>query len=261
MGGLDLVDHPFLVGGRKGVVVGRRELAGPRIKHLHHLGAGIDLVAHVGGDRIGQMGQQLVQQGGLLEGHRLDHGVVLGAFALHRVGGQGPGGADKAEHGGLVADIAAQAAEHFTHKRQGLGRIQGPQGIHLGLGADGGLDDRTATFDDVEVDAHARQGREDVGKEDHAIGLEGVEGLHRDLIGEIRVLGAFAEARVPVAQVPVDLHVTTGLAHHPDRRTLHLLTSGGAQQQGGGSRHGEKRGQGRTYPMAAPFSTLASQSS
>ena len=187
MGGLDLVDHPLLVGSGEGVVVNGRELAGPGIKQLNHLGAGVDLVAHVGGNRIGEMAQQLVQHRWLLERHGLDDGVVLGALAFHGIGSQGPGGPHKSQNGGLVAHIGPQPAEHFTHKGKGSGWIEGPQGIHLGLGADGGLDDRALALDDVEVDSHPWQGGENVGKQNHAIGLEGVEGLHRDLIGEIGI--------------------------------------------------------------------------
>jgi hypothetical protein len=61
------------------------------------------------------------------------------------------------------------------------------------------VDQGALALDDVEVDPHARQGREDVGEQDHAVGLEGAEGLHRDLIGEIGVLRALAEAGMAVA--------------------------------------------------------------
>jgi hypothetical protein len=50
-------------------------------------------------------------------------------------------------------------------------------------------------LDDVEIDPHAGQRREDVGEQDHAIGLEGVEGLHRDLVGEIGVFANAPESR------------------------------------------------------------------
>jgi hypothetical protein len=173
--------------------------------------------------------QQLVQQRRLPEGHRLDHRIGLGAFALHRIGGQGPGGTHEAEHRGSIAHIGPQAAQHLAHEGQCFGRVEGPQRIHLGLAADGGFDDRPLALDDVEVDPHARQRREDVGEEDHAIGLEGVKGLHRDLIGEIGVFRTLTEARMAIAQVAIHLHITACLAHHPHRRPLHLLTSGGAQ--------------------------------
>mgnify|MGYP000179471320 CR=1 FL=1 len=88
----------------------------------------------------------------------------------------------------------------------------------------------TKYYDDVEVDAHARQGREDVGEEDHAIGLERLEGLHRDLVGEIGVLRAFAETGMAIAQVAIHLHVAAGLAHDPDRGTVNGFTPQGAQK-------------------------------
>ena len=50
MGLLDQVDHLLLIGSCKNVIVGRAQLAGPGIEHLHHLGAGIDLIAQVTGN-------------------------------------------------------------------------------------------------------------------------------------------------------------------------------------------------------------------
>ena len=240
VGLLDQLHHLALIGSGEGVVIRGAQLTGPGIKHLHHLGAGIDLIAQVGGDRFSEVVEQLVQQLRLAEGHRLDHRIVLAALAFHHVGGQGPRGAYKTQHGGLVAHAAAQPAEHLTHKRHGFSGHQRPQGFHLGQAADRVVDLRALAFDDVEINPHAGQRREDVGEQDHAVGLEGVERLHRDLIGEIRVLGALAEGGVLIAQVAVDLHVPAGLAHHPDRRTLHLLSTGGAQQQGQGVTHGAR---------------------
>ena len=240
VGLLDQLHHLALIRSSKRVVVRGAQLTGPGIKHLHHLGAGIDLIAQVGGDRFSEVVEQLVQQLRLAEGHGLDHRIVLAALAFHHIGGQGPRSAHKTQHRGVVANAAAQPAEHLANKWHGFSGHQRPQGFHLGQVADRIVDLGALAFDDVEINPHAGQRREDVGEQNHAVGLEGVVGLHRDLVGEIWVLRAFAEGGVFIPQIPVDLHVPAGLTHHPDRRTLHLLPTGGAQQQGQGVTHGAR---------------------
>ena len=178
------------------------------------------------------MVEQLVQDVGFAEGHGLDHRVVLAALAFHHVGGQGPGGTNETENSSLVTNALAQTTQHLSHEGHRLGGVQRAQGIHLGHAPDRIADLGAFALDDVEIDPHARQGCEDVGEQDHAVGLEGVERLHRDLVGEIRVFGPLSEAGVLVPQVPVDLHVATGLAHHPHRRTLHRFTARSTQEQG-----------------------------
>ena len=70
--------------------------------------------------------------------------------------------------------------------------------------------------------------------------LNFLRGQGADVIEEVKaeLVRICREAGVTVAQVAIHLHVAPGLAHHPHGRPLHLLTSGGAQQQGGGSGHG-----------------------
>ena len=103
-----------------------------------------------------------MQQLRFAEGHRFDHGVVLAAFAFHHIGGQGPGGTHKAEYGSFIANRLTQAAKYLAHKRHRLGRLQGPQCLYLGEVADWVLDQGPLALNDVEVDPHPRQGREDV---------------------------------------------------------------------------------------------------
>ena len=114
---LDQIHHLFLIGRSKGVVVRRAQLTSPRIKHLHHLGAGINLITQVIGDRLCEVVEQLVQDLGFAEGHGLDHRVVLAALALHHVGSQGPGGTNESEDSCFVANALAETTQHLTHKR------------------------------------------------------------------------------------------------------------------------------------------------
>lgn len=67
-------------------------------------------------------------------------------------------------------------------------------GAH-GVGNDGAL-----ALDHVKLNAHARQGREDIREEDDAVGAESTQWLKRQLNGDFGSLGAHAEGvlvRVP----------------------------------------------------------------
>ena len=106
--------------------------------------------------------EKLVQQRRFLEGHGLDHGVVFAALALHHVHGQSPGSANKAQHGCLIAHALTQATQNFTHKGHRFSWVQWTQGLYLSHGADRVTDLGALALDDVEINPHARQGREDV---------------------------------------------------------------------------------------------------
>ena len=88
--------------------------------------------------------------------------------------------------------------------------------IHLGLGANRRINDRPLALHNVEGDPHASEGGQNVGEHDHPIGAKSPPRLEGDLNGQIRILGAIAERRVFFTQVPIDLHVSTRLAHHPN---------------------------------------------
>ena len=63
-------------------------------------------------------------------------------------------------------------------------------------------------------------------------GWNASQGLQGDLDGEVDGLGALAEGGVLLAQVLVDLHVATRLAHHPDGGALDVLAADGAEHEG-----------------------------
>lgn len=62
-----------------------------------YLCSGVDLVASVGADGLGQLAQVLGQQRGVLHHHLLDLDAVLAGLALDRVGGQREGSAHEAQ--------------------------------------------------------------------------------------------------------------------------------------------------------------------
>ena len=173
----------------------------------------------------------MVHLGGV-EGHLLDHLVVGGGAALDDVGREGEGRAHETEDGGVVAHLLAKQAEGLAHEADGLLRLEVGEGLDVVHAADGVHDDGAGALDNVEGNVHAGEGSEDVREEDDAVGLERLPGLQGDLDGEVDGLGALAEGGVLLAQVLVDLHVATRLAHHPDGGALDVLAADGAEHEG-----------------------------
>jgi hypothetical protein len=123
---------------------GRSENAGPRVEHLNHLRPGLDLEDAVGGDVVGELGQQGMKQLRLGEHHALDSGVALGRAALDAVRGQGVGRAHKAQHGRLVAHLGAQVLQRLAHKGGRLLKVDvaADDGVDVGLGLERRIDHR-----------------------------------------------------------------------------------------------------------------------
>ena len=116
-------------------------------------------------------------------------------------------------------------------------------GVHLLLGPDGVEDDWPLAGQDVERNVHAGDRGQDVREQDDAIRLEGPPRLQGDLDGEVGVLRALPEGLVDLAHVLVHLHVPSRLPHHPDWRSLDLLSAKRTQEEGiGRVRRGGGRG-------------------
>ena len=105
-----------------------------------HLRARLDLVAHILGERHGEVLQQRVQHRGVAEHHGLGAPAVAVGLALHRVGGQGPGRADEAQQrGARPVDLLAQRGQRLVHKGQAGERVvHGAQRAHVVHAARGG---------------------------------------------------------------------------------------------------------------------------
>ena len=119
-----------------------------------------------------------MQEFRLSERHGLDHRVIFAAFALHHVGSQGPWGTNETQNGGLITDGFAKTTQHLTNKGHGFSWVQRTQSFHLLHRTNRVSYLGTLAFDDVEINSHPWKRGEDVGEEDHSIGLEGLEGLH-----------------------------------------------------------------------------------
>ena len=94
-----------------------------------------------------------------------------------------------------------------------------------------GLDDRTDLLANVEFHSHTRQRRQNVTEQNASVGAVRPPGLQRNLDGHLGNFTPLTEGGVLLAQIAVALHVTAGLAHHPDGGALGGLATGGADEE------------------------------
>ena len=209
-----------------------RQVVRPRVEDLHDLRAAVNLVAHVHAERLGEVREVRVQGFRVLGHDLLGLQQVAVASPLHGVRRERPGRAHEAEHRALALDLSPQRAQDLAHEGQRrVGVVQGLERLDRVHRANGALDDRALTFDDVELDAHRGQGGEDVGEHDHAVGLERAPRLHGELDGDLGRLRAVPET-VLVGVLAELRHVPASLAHQPHRRALDLFAARGAEQDG-----------------------------
>jgi len=93
---------------------------------------------------------------------------------------------------------------------------------------------RPLAFHKLQLDAHALQRRQNVGKDDGRIQIEGLERLERHLDRQIWRLDHF-QNRVFFTHLAVLGHVAAGLTHEPDGCAVHGFAPAGAEES---MRHG-----------------------
>mmetsp|Transcript_40778 Transcript_40778/g.96550 ORF Transcript_40778/g.96550 Transcript_40778/m.96550 type:complete len:360 (-) Transcript_40778:76-1155(-) len=215
--------------GESGEVV-RADVVRPRLKHLQHLSAALDLVGRVVCDVLRHVLQERVDDLRVVKHHLLRVEHVLVRLALDRVGGEGEGRSDEPQQRRFALHLLAEGGEDRLQEWHRLLRVvDRRQGLHLVHGTDGREDLGAGALDDVELDAHRGQRRQDVREHDHPIGAERAERLQRQLDRDLRRLGPVAE-RVLFAIRPEFLHVTPRLPHQPHRRPVHLLAASRPEQ-------------------------------
>mmetsp|Transcript_12877 Transcript_12877/g.36911 ORF Transcript_12877/g.36911 Transcript_12877/m.36911 type:complete len:342 (+) Transcript_12877:6421-7446(+) len=230
---LGLLDDVGKIWAREDVKVARGELGSPGVEDLDGLGAVVRLVLDVGDHGVGELLQQAVEHVGVAEHELLDVRVVLAHASLDDVGGQGEGGANKAEHGRLTAaNFLPEPAEGLADVGDAVLRVELGDRIDLLLGPDGVEDNGPLAGQDVKRDVHAGDRGENVREQNDAVRLEGPPRLKRDLDGEVGVLGALPEGLVDLAHVLIHLHVPARLPHHPHGRPLDLFTAKRAKEEG-----------------------------
>ena len=96
-------------------------------------------------------------------------------------------------------------------------------------GADGGVDDGAFAGEELEVEAHGGEGKEEVGEDDGGVDAEAFGRGDGDIGGDVGG-AADVEEGVVFADRHVLGHVTTGLAEEPNGSAVHGATEAGADE-------------------------------
>ena len=162
--------------------------------------------------------------GGLLVHERLGAEVVLRRAAFDGVGGQRERRAAETDERDASFELAAQEPDRLEHVAERFG-LERRQARDVGRRPYRVLDRRSLALDEVELEAHRREGQQQVGKEDRGVEVDDVERLERDDDGELR-LAAELEQGVLLPERAVLRKVAAGLTHEPDGRGVHRLRAG-----------------------------------
>ncbi len=127
--------------------------------------------------------------------------------------------------------MGGDLADGFGDVRE-LGGAVGAEGADLLEGAEGLVDDGALAVDELEVEAHGGERKEQVGEDDSGVDAEALGGGDGDLGGD-GGRAADVEEGMVLADGHVLGHVATGLAEEPDGRAVDGLAETGSDEAGG----------------------------
>ena len=165
---------------------------------------------------------------GLLVHERLGAEVVLRRSAFDGVSGHRERRAAETDQRNASRELAPQQPNRFEHVPERLG-LERRQARDVSGGPDGVGDRRPLALDEVELEAHRREGEQQVREEDGRVEVDDVERLQRDDDGQFR-LTAQLEQGVLLAKRAILRKVAAGLPHEPDRRGVHRLEPARAEK-------------------------------
>ncbi len=158
---------------------------------------------------------------GLLVHERLGAEIVLRRPAFDGVGGQGERRTAEPDQRDASLELAAQEPNRLEHVAERFG-FERRQARHVRSRSDGICDRRSLALDEVELEAHRREGEQQVRKENRRVEVDDVERLERHDDGELW-LPTEVEQGVLLPERAVLRKVAAGLTHEPDRRGVHRL--------------------------------------
>ena len=132
----------------------------------------------------------------LLVHERLGAEIVRRRPAFDRVGRQRERRAAEPDQRHASFELAAQEPDRLEHVRRAPRAARTSSGASTSAADRMGFVDRRAfAFDEIELEAHRREGEQQVGEEDRGVDVDDVDRLQRDVDGELR-LAAELEQRV-----------------------------------------------------------------
>ena len=209
----------------------RTQRSDPGVEHLQRLRAGVDLRAEMRQHDGDEGPHQRIPHVGFAQHQRLRALVRPRRAAFDEVARQRERRAREPQEGNL--QLLTQQPDRIQHVGHVGFRLERTEPPDVGRRTDGFVDHRSHPGLDPDGDAHGRQRHHDVAEQDRSVDGHPPERLHRDLRDQVGV-----QARVEDVAVPTHLEilgkVAPGLAHEPDRCSIHRLTPARAQEPVGG---------------------------
>ncbi len=143
--------------------------------------------------------------------------------------------------GARGGEVMRDLADGFGDVAELAGAV-GAESLYVLERAYGPMHDGAFAVEELELEAHGREGEEEIGEDDGGVDAEALGGGDGDLGGEGGG-AADVEQRVMAAHGHVLRHVAAGLAEKPDRGAIDGLTQAGADEAAagiGGDGFGEK---------------------
>jgi hypothetical protein len=202
------------------VVVTPERPPGPGVEHLQHLSSRARLRQQVVGLDRGELRHEPLPRRGLGEHERLRLREVPRRRALERVARERERRPREADHGNVTRlEFGPDEPNRLERAGHGLVRRRHPEHVDVAPARDRVRDSRAVALDEVQVEPHADERREDVREDDRRVDAERVDRKQRHLGGKVRRVDE-VEQRVAFAQSAVLRHVPAGLSQEPDRRSV-----------------------------------------
>ena len=154
---------------------------------------------------------------------------IPGDSSFNHVARHGKRCSSKSDQSCFWIQLAAHKSKGLHHTPKIFFWISDMKPFHIFRISDGLVDHRSFTLGKLEVYAHALEGQQNIGKDNCCVHFKAADRLESDLLGHFRSR-ADLQKSVFLAQFSILLHITTRLAHEPDRSAVHFLAPAGFQK-------------------------------
>ena len=189
----------------------------PGVEHLERLGARARLRGQVVCLHGDELRHETLPRGGLSKHQRLCFRERLRGAPFDRVARERERRAGESDEWRAARlQLARDDADRFQCVRHGLFGGRRSEAVDVARTRDVVADARAIAIRERQLEAHADERRQNVGKDNGSVEPKSANGLQRHLGRKLRRAND-VEDTVPLAQGPVLRHVAPRLAHEPDR--------------------------------------------